>query len=131
MLQETQVFSVGRSLVTLASFLLLLQSPMDKLDVSYHADLPGIIPYEFLVAGDISADGRRILLRSGKNRGAWMWTRNPQEETVEDALMGPSSCNLQLHDEEQGEAIAVHVAGEGFYTTSEGEEAPIYYYQFL
>ncbi len=45
------------------------------------------IDYEFLVAGDISMDGSRILLRRGKNDGAYMWARNVDAgQTVEEAL---------------------------------------------
>ena len=40
------------------------------------------------------------------------------------------SCDLKLVEEEQGEAIAVDPSAEGFYTTSEGEHQPIYYYEF-
>ena len=34
-------------------------------------------------------------------------------------------------DDEQGEAVAVDMQGLGFYTTSEGNNQPIYYYTFL
>ena len=40
------------------------------------------------------------------------------------------SCDLTLVEEEQGEAIGVDAAGLGFYTTSEGKNQPIYYYEF-
>ena len=40
------------------------------------------------------------------------------------------SCDLQLKEEKQGEAIAVDADGYGFYTTSEGKHQPIYYYEF-
>ena len=60
-----------------------------------------------LVAGDISPDGRRILLRRAHNEGAWMWIRDDLATSVEDVLTGSAPCDLDLVEEEQGEAIAV------------------------
>merc|ERR1712038_2074279 len=89
----------------------------------------GYIEREMLVAGDISIDGTRILLRRAHSKGAWMWQRS-SGQSVEDALTNNESCDLKLVEEEQGEAIAVDPSGEGFYTTSEGNHQPIYYYEF-
>ena len=83
-----------------------------------------------LVAGDISFDGERILLRRAFNNGAWMWSRDTSL-SVEEVLTGSASCDLVLEDEEQGESIAVNPEVTGFYTTSEGDNKPIYFYQFL
>ena len=91
----------------------------------------GLIERKMLVAGDISPDGTRILIRRGHNKGAWMYSRDPGTQTVEEVLLSNPSCDLGLELEEQGEAIAVKPDGEGFYTTSEGNKAPIYYYGFL
>merc|ERR1712018_596435 len=89
----------------------------------------GSIKKEMLVAGDVSIDGSKILLRRAHSKGAWMWERQA-EQSVEEAFINNASCDLKLVEEEQGEAIAVDPSAEGFYTASEGEHQPIYYYEF-
>ena len=91
-------------------------------------DLVGNVPRQMLVGGDMTEG--LILLRAANNAGAWMWTRRAHE-SVEEALTRKGSCNLDLTDELQGEAIAVSSDGYGFYTTSEGENEPIFYYDFF
>jgi len=93
----------------------------------------GSIDKGFLVAGDISVDGSRIAIRAGKNRGAWYYTRDVASgQTVEDALVNPSAeaCDLVLEDEIQGESLAIAADDSGFYTTSEEQHQPIYFYGF-
>ncbi len=47
----------------------------------------GRIDYGYLVAGDVSPDGTRILLRKWHNEGAFMWFRDVEAgETVEEAI---------------------------------------------
>ena len=82
-----------------------------------------------LVAGDISLEGDRIALRRGFNEGAWMWERRSGESIEETLTNEERKCQMDLEYEEQGEAIAFILGGEGFYTTSEGEEQPIYFYE--
>ena len=91
----------------------------------------GVLKYEFLVAGDISRDGKRILIRQGKNAGAWMYFRDDVSQSVEDVLLGTGPCDLVLFDEEQGESIAVDPEVKGFYTLSEGDNKPVWYYGFM
>ena len=83
-----------------------------------------------VVAGDIPVDGDKILIRRAHSEGAWMYTREPGQ-SVEEALLNNEACDLILIPETQGEAIAVDPTNQGFYTTSEGEFEPIYYYEFL
>ena len=83
-----------------------------------------------LVAGDISLDGDKILLRRAKNNGAWMWQGRAQGQTVEDLLLNSASCDLDLEPEEKPESIAVSPDGKGFYGTSEGGDQPVYYWEF-
>ena len=45
-------------------------------------------------------------------------------------LTGKEVCNPLLRKEKQGEAIGITPDGSGFYTTSEGNNPPIYYYKF-
>ena len=89
----------------------------------------GIAPYEMLVAGEITDDGSRILIRRAHNNGAWMFNRSPGED-VEAVLQFQTPCDLPLANESQGEAIAASPDNLGFYTTSEGVAEPIYYYYF-
>jgi len=107
--------------------------PMQRIQssekVTIEMEEVGYIEREMLVAGDVSIDGSKILLRRAHSKGAWMWERQA-EQSVEEALINNVSCDLKLVEEEQGEAIAVDPSAEGFYTTSEGEHQPIYYYEF-
>jgi hypothetical protein len=73
--------------------------------------------------GDISADGRLILLRRGGKAAAWV--RQPGQ-SVGDALGGNSS-NIPLAIEPNGESIAIHPTGLGYYTLSEGAFQTNYY----
>ena len=40
-------------------------------------------------------------------------------------------CILDIHEEEQGEAVAFGPSGDVFYTISEGEGEPIWKYNFI
>ena len=91
---------------------------------------PGILDKQMVVAGDISIDADKILIRRAFNEGAWMYMREVGQ-SVEDALLNNVPCDLILIPEEQGEAIAVDPSNTGFYTTSEGSYQPIFYYEFL
>lgn len=76
-------------------------------------------------AGDISSDGRLVLLRRGGNGAAWV--RQPTQ-SVGDAL-GGSSSSIQLAAEPNGESIAIHATGQGYYTLSEGLFQTNYFYR--
>ncbi len=56
---------------------------MRKLSLSRSAVLDD--EYTFLVSGDISPSGDRIILERGHSEGAWMWARN-EGQFIEDAL---------------------------------------------
>ena len=84
-----------------------------------------------VVGGDIAPEsGHLIALRRAHNEGAWLWNRRGSE-SVEEALTRKGSCDLKLADEPQGEAIAFSARSYGIYTTSEGQNEPIYYYDFF
>jgi len=110
-------------------------------DVIYGLPLVGTIAYDWLVGGDVTPDGGHILMRKGKNFGAYMWPRDvPSGQSVEDALERNQPCFLQLVEERQGEALAVSEDGIAFFTTSESdddaligvhEDMPIYKYYFV
>ena len=85
----------------------------------------GIKPLKWITAGDISKDGRRILLKSYQE--IYYWDRKANE-SVWDAMQR-KPINPRYEEEKLGEAIAFSADGKGFYTTSEGVFAPIYYYK--
>ena len=97
----------------------------------------GTIPYEWLVAGDITFDGKKILLRQYSPKTGWMIDIN-QGQSVEDALLNNIYCEINLTEdfmEEQGEAICGNSDASGFYTVSENADGvmddPINFYPFI
>ena len=77
--------------------------------------------------GDISADGRFIIIR--RYGDGYIWERTPGS-SMADALNG-TYCHRTGLSETQGEAVAFDVGNSGtFYTTSEGGgSVPIYRYR--
>jgi hypothetical protein len=76
-------------------------------------------------AGDISSDGRRVLLR---NEGqGWLWER-AAGEPLADALQRPPAAVPVRGDKQgnNGEAVAFGPAGKSYYTVSEGKNERIY-----
>ncbi len=94
-----------------------------KLQCKLH--FKGLPLLKWITAGDISADGKQILLRSYQN--IYYWKRNPGEPVWKAMQSKPQE--LKHNAEKQGEAIGFTADGKGFYTTSEGKNAPIYFYQ--
>lgn len=86
------------------------------------------LPLQHIVAGDISRDGREILLKS-YNR-IFYWKRSPQQ-SIPEALKLPF-VELVYTPEPQGESIAWATDGSGFYTLGEnakGVRAKLYFYK--
>ena len=75
-------------------------------------------------AGDISPDGREIIVRG--YFGASLWLR-PKEGPMWKAFED-SECSIPIILEQQGEAICFDANGSGYYTTSEHKHQPIYYF---
>lgn len=76
-------------------------------------------------AGDISDDGRRIILR--REEAARLWMRQAGE-SIADAFQraGEEIPVTGPPEEPNGEGIAFVPNGEGYYTISEGKEPPLY-----
>lgn len=74
--------------------------------------------------GDISPGGDAIAIRSYDS--AYLF-RRASGTTVADALATPP-CRLPLQLELQGEALGFAADSSGYYTVSEGNKAPIYFY---
>jgi len=85
----------------------------------------GVKPFKWITAGDISRDGRQILLKSYEK--VYYWRRKPNEHIWQVMQTQPRELPYQV--EKQGEAIGFTPDGTGYYTTSEGVFSPIYYYK--
>ncbi|OOQ60189.1 hypothetical protein [Mucilaginibacter pedocola] len=98
----------------------------DTVTMTFRAKLyfKGIKPFKWVTAGDISKDGSKILLKSYEK--VYYWNRQPNEHAWQ-AMQRPAR-ELPYKQEKQGEAIGFTPDGKGYYTTSEGVFAPIYYY---
>ncbi|MDN3549429.1 hypothetical protein [Mucilaginibacter aquaedulcis] len=85
----------------------------------------GFKPFKWITGGDISKDGQHVLLKSYEK--VYYWKREPNEHIWETMLRKPEEPSYKA--EKQGEAIGFTPDGKGYYTTSEGVFAPIYYYE--
>jgi hypothetical protein len=75
--------------------------------------------------GDISRDGRRLVVRS-EDRG-WLWERQPEESLRETLRRPPQEIPVRGRRQGQnGEAIAFDPAGQSYWTVSEGKDERIY-----
>lgn len=86
---------------------------------------PGTRPQKWIVSGDISWDGTKVILKSISK--VYYWERETGEP-VWKTLSRPAR-ELPYKKEPQGEAICFNEEGTGYYTTSEGKEQPVYYYR--
>lgn len=86
--------------------------------------LPGKRPSKWVVSGDISPDGKSILLKTLGD--VYLWTRK-NDEPIEQTLRR-EPLKLAYREEPQGEAIGFSHDGKGYYTISEGKQAAVYYY---
>lgn len=77
--------------------------------------------------GDISRSGDAIVLRS-EDRG-WLWARRAGE-SVESALGRPPRRILvrSNRQSDNGESIGFRADGRGYYTVSEGQHEPIFFF---
>lgn len=84
----------------------------------------GFKPFKWITAGDISKDGQQVLLKDYVK--VYYWKREDKEPIWKTMQRKPAE--LPYQQEKQGEAIGFTPDGKGYYTTSEGVFAPIYYY---
>jgi hypothetical protein len=83
------------------------------------------LPWGFAVGGDVSPDGREVIVRGMFNAAA-LWVR-PAGEPLWHAFSGKQT-HLPLANEPQGEAICFDSQGLGYFTISEGVRPPLYYF---
>ena len=82
---------------------------------------------KWITAGDISASGSRILLKSYTQ--VFYWQRDAGESVWQALQRKPTVLPYVI--EPQGEAIGFTVDGKGYYTVSEGVNPTLYYYEGL
>lgn len=87
------------------------------------------LPASWINAGDISPDGRRVLLKNPST--LFLWERNGERPL--EAVFQQAPEMLPYIQEPLGEAVCWQVNGNGYYTISEEIyhiPARLYYYQF-
>jgi len=85
----------------------------------------GLKVFKWITAGDISKDGSQVVLKSYEK--VYYWKRNGAEP-IWKTMQGKPQVPFYV-PEKQGEAIGFTANGKGYFTTSEGVYAPIYYYK--
>lgn len=86
--------------------------------------LPGRGLFKYVVSGDISRDGRQIILKTYTD--VYYWLRNGKESMSQALQRTPTK--LPYKPEPQGEAIGFTPDGKAYYCISEGKNAVIYRY---
>lgn len=86
--------------------------------------LAATLPWGFAVGGDVSPDGRWVVVRGPFSASLW---RRPEGQELWKAF-GTESFRLQLARERQGEAICFDADGLGCFTIGEQRHPPIYYF---
>lgn len=82
------------------------------------------LPWGFAVAGDVSPDGSRVIIRSVF--GASLWVR-PAGDPLWRAFSG-KQVRLALMNERQGEGICFDAQGTGYFTIGEAHQPPLHYF---
>jgi hypothetical protein len=84
-----------------------------------------ILPFgTFPTGGDVSPDGRRVIIRGMFNAAVW---ERPAGEPLWHAFSGKPKA-IPVAEEPQGEAICFDGKGEGYFTISEGKHPRLYYF---
>jgi hypothetical protein len=78
---------------------------------------------EAVTAGDVSADGRTVVLRTYDR--AFVWRRRAGEPVAAALRRRPCTARADLFAEGQGEALALTARGGSFYTVPEGPRPAI------
>jgi len=95
-----------------------LNDPVDPIPLEYVGDLP----FAGATGGDISPDGRWIVIRTYFS--AYIWQRDSGASIAE--ALRTDDCPVPVAQEPQGEAICFSSDGEGYITISEGVNPVIY-----
>lgn len=87
-------------------------------------ELVAVMPWGFAIAGDISRDGQRIIVRGMFNAALF---QRPPHAPLAETFKG-KMIPLPLAPDLKAEAICFDAQGQGYYTTREQANAPIYYF---
>ena len=104
-------------------------TPEFMMDIDFYPEFNNGSP-QYIVAGDISADGLEILVKSYLD--IFYFSRNPDQTLME--AFNQDLITVSYILEVQGEALAWHPQGFGYFTTSEEKynvEARLYFYPDL
>ncbi len=117
---------LGLSLKSSVFTILLPQEPSpDVLTLEHLLD----VSCPFVTAGDMSSDGRYLVLRNYHR--AYLWIRPPGPDatpgSLRDLFQSPR-CDLPLAAEPQGETLAFTRDISGYFTLSEGSNQPLYFH---
>lgn len=85
-----------------------------------------ILPWGLATGGDVSRDGRLVIVRGLTS--ASIWVRTEWQLPLWKAFTGECT-NIEIMPEPQGEAICFDANMQGFFTLSEKPHQPIYYFQ--
>ena len=97
------------------------QSTTQQIKLEQVAVLPlGTFP----TGGDVSPDGRRVIVRGMFNAAIW---ERPASEPLWQAFSGPPKA-IPIAQEPQGEAICFDSKGAGYFTISEGRHPTLYHF---
>jgi len=83
-----------------------------------------VMPWGFAVAGDVSPDGRRVVVRGMFNASLWVRPVGAPLWRV----FGGKQIQLPLIDEPQGEGICFDSRGAGYFTIGEMHRPPLHYF---
>lgn len=86
--------------------------------------LPGKGLFKYVVSGDISLDGRQVIIKTYTN--VYYWLRNGKEPIAQTLKRIPAKLPYTM--EPQGEAVGFTPDGKAYYCISEGKNAVIYRY---
>jgi hypothetical protein len=82
------------------------------------------LPWGFAVAGDVSPDGRRVIVRGMFSASLWV---RPPGEPLWRAFSGKQT-QLSLMHEPQGEGICFDARGAGYFTLGEMLHPPLHFF---
>jgi hypothetical protein len=91
-------------------------------------ELLASVDAESVSAGDVSRDGRWILLR--REDTGWLFERRGDEPIAEALARKPKKVPVRGGGQKKnGEAVAFHPDGSGYFTISEGKRQPICFFE--
>ncbi|MEM0912691.1 MAG: hypothetical protein AAGJ37_17080 [Pseudomonadota bacterium] len=103
-----------------------LKYPYSKEEINVLVEI-GELPFRNTVAGDISPDGQKVLVKTYDE--VFFWRRQNGESIAE--LLTKASVRVPYQREPQGEAIAWSREGDAFYTLSEERNGvPARFYEY-